>query len=226
MPETKKLFDKVAKNYDLVNTIISFGMHKSWRKKLALEIKEKPYVLDIATGTGDVAIEIATHNHLARIIGLDPSLNMLKLGNKKIKKYHLNKKIKLVSGIGEKLPFNNEEFNYASIAFGIRNTIDYERSLKEILRILRSNGRLLILEFAIPKNPIFKPVYLFYFNNVMPIIGKIFNREEEYKYLASSTINFPQRHRFLQKLKEAGFQNCKYSELNFGTVILYTATKY
>ena len=226
MPETRSLFDKVAKNYDIVNTIISFGLHKSWRKTLAKEINESPYVIDIATGTGDVAIEIAHHNHLSRVIGVDPSFNMLEIGNKKLKKLLLNKKIKLVSGKAENLPFEDEEFNYATIAFGIRNTVDYEKSLKEISRVLKNNGKFYVLEFSIPKNPIIKPIYLFYFNNIMPLVGKIFNREEEYRYLASSTISFPQRNRFLIKLKESGFQNCKYKELNFGTVILYSASKY
>ena len=226
MPETRSLFDKVAKNYDIVNTIISFGLHKSWRKTLAKEINENPYVLDLATGTGDVAIEIAHHNHLSRIIGLDPSFNMLKIGNKKLKKILLDKKIRLVSGKAENLPFKDEEFNYATIAFGIRNTVDYQKSLKEVARVLKKNGRFYVLEFAIPKNPIIKPIYLFYFKNIMPFVGKIFGREKEYKYLASSTIEFPQRSRFLNKLKEAGFQSCKYKELNFGTVILYSAEKY
>ena len=217
MPETRKLFDNVAKTYDLINTIISFGMHKGWRKNLASNIIKSPYVLDIATGTADVAIEISNQNHNARIIGLDPSLNMLKIGNKKIKKQLLTKKIKLVSGIGEKLPFNDEEFSYATISFGIRNTVDYEKTLREIFRVLSKEGTLYVLEFAVPKNP--------YFNKIMPIVGKIFRKEREYRYLASSTISFPQRSRFLNKMMEAGFHNCKYSELNFGTVILYSAIK-
>lgn len=225
MPETRTLFDKVASNYDMINSIISLGMHKNWRKKLAGEINSNPYILDVATGTADVAIEILSRNHLAKVIGIDPSYNMLNIGNIKLEKLLLGKKIKLVSGVAEYLPFNDEEFNYATIAFGIRNTFDYEKSLKEIARVLKKNGRFLILEFALPKNNVAKKLFLFYFNNLMPLVGKIFKREQEYRYLASSTITFPQRYSLINKLKDAGFQNCKYSELNFGTVILYTAEK-
>ena len=225
MPDTKELFNKVAKHYDKLNTIFSFGLHKLWRKKLAAKLSNNSEVLDIATGTADVALEIAKQHPNSRITGLDPSLGMLEIGRKKITKKNLQDKIKLISGVAEDIPYDDYEFDYATISFGIRNTVDYKKSLKEILRVLRSGGKLYVLEFAEPKNFIFRPIYMFYFRSIMPLIGKLFGRKKEYKYLSESTLSFPQRKEFIRSMAECGFINCEYEELTLGTVILYSGTK-
>ena len=225
MPETKKIFDEVASHYDWLNTLFSLGIHKLWRKKLADELSDTEYNLDIATGTAEVAIEVAKKYPAAKTIGIDPSMNMLRIAKKKIKDLDFREKIVLVSAAAENLPFAEKQFSSATIAFGIRNTVDYELSLREIRRVLRENGKLLILEFAIPRNPVFKPLYMFYFKVLMPLIGSIYGRGKEYRYLAESTASFPQRKNFIRHLENAGFRDCRYSELTMGVVALYRATR-
>ncbi|MGH7885474.1 MAG: bifunctional demethylmenaquinone methyltransferase/2-methoxy-6-polyprenyl-1,4-benzoquinol methylase UbiE [Thermodesulfobacteriota bacterium] len=225
MPDTKELFNNVAKHYDKLNTIFSFGLHKIWRKKLAGKLTDESNVLDIATGTADVALEIAAMHPNSKITGLDPSSKMLDIGKTKVNKNNLSSRIKLISGVAEKIPFEEEIFDYATISFGIRNTVDYKKSLKEILRVLKKDGKLLVLEFAAPTNVVFRPVYLFYFKNIMPLVGKIVGRQKEYKYLAESTLSFPQRNEFLESMRECGFKECKFQELTLGTVILYSGRK-
>ena len=225
MPETKKIFDEVARHYDWLNTLFSLGIHKLWRKRLAEQLRGTEYNLDIATGTAEVAIEVAKKHPATKTVGIDPSMNMLRIAKKKIEDLDLREKIEFVSAVAENLPFTEKQFDSATIAFGIRNTVDYELSLKEIRRVLRENGRLLILEFAIPRNPVFKPLYMFYFRVLMPLVGSIYGRGREYRYLAESAASFPQRKEFIQHLENAGFRDCRYSELTMGVVALYSATR-
>lgn len=225
MPETKKIFDEVARHYDWLNTLFSLGIHKLWRKKLAEQMRGTEHNLDIATGTAEVAIEVAKKHPSTKTVGIDPSMNMLRIGKKKVEGLDLKGKIALVSAAAENLPFAEKQFDSATIAFGIRNTVDYELSLKEIRRVLRENGKLLILEFAIPRNPVFKPLYMFYFRVLMPLVGSIYGRGREYRYLAESAASFPQRKEFIQHLENAGFRDCRYSELTMGVVALYSATR-
>lgn len=225
MPETKKIFDEVARHYDWLNTLFSLGIHKLWRKKLAEQLRGTEYNLDIATGTAEVAIEVAKKHPATKTVGIDPSMNMLRIAKKKIEDLNLGEKIALVSAAAENIPFAEKQFDSATIAFGIRNTVDYELSLKEIRRVLRESGKLLILEFAIPRNPVFKPLYMFYFRVLMPLVGSIYGRGREYRYLAESASSFPQRKEFIQHLENAGFRDCRYSELTMGVVALYSATR-
>ena len=225
MPETKKIFDEVARHYDWLNTLFSLGIHKLWRKKLAEQLRGAEYNLDIATGTAEVAIEVAKRHPATKTVGIDPSMNMLRIAKKKIEDLYLGKKIALISAAAENLPFSEKQFDSATIAFGIRNTVDHELSLKEIRRVLKENGKLLILEFAIPRNPVFKPLYMFYFRVLMPLVGSIYGRGREYRYLAESAASFPQRKEFIQHLENAGFRDCLYSELTMGVVALYSATR-
>ena len=225
MPETKKIFDEVARHYDWLNTLFSLGIHKLWRKKLAEQLRGAEYNLDIATGTAEVAIEVAKKHPSAKTVGIDPSMNMLRIAKRKIEVLDLGERIALVSAAAENLPFAEKRFDSATIAFGIRNTVDHELSLKEIRRVLRENGKLLILEFAIPRNPVFKPFYMFYFRVLMPLVGSIYGRGREYRYLAESAASFPQRKEFIQHLENAGFRDCRYSELTMGVVALYSATR-
>lgn len=224
MPETTTLFNKIAKHYDSLNTFFSFGMDKSWRKKLAEQIKGSQLVLDIATGTGEVAIETARKIE-ANVIGIDPSAQMLSFAQTKRESLKLKDKISLVQGFAEDLPFGNEKFDAITIAFGIRNTVNPLKSLIEMNRVLKPGGRAAILEFTIPKNVIFAPIYLFYFKQFLPFIGSFFGSKKEYKYLSDSTSEFPQRENFLEILKEAQFIPEESIELMIGTVIIYTGTK-
>lgn len=225
MPNTKPIFNSVAKNYDLLNTVFSMGRDKIWRQRLAKEMEGADYVLDIATGTGEVLIEILKNNDRWKAIGLDPSAQMLVLGQKKISSMGLDRKINFIQGVGESLPFRDNSFDAITIAFGIRNTVDPLKSLKEMKRVLKPNGKLGILEFAVPNNKIFGPIYMFYLKQVLPLVASVFNKREEYRYLGDSISKFPERDNFIGLLKEAGFLLEKSIELMIGTVIIYVGFK-
>lgn len=221
MPETTSLFNKIAKHYDSLNTFFSFGMDKLWRKKLADQIISSKLVLDIATGTGEVALETVSKLEGSQVIGLDPSIEMLGLAKRKCDP----EQITLVQGYAENLPFKENEFDAITIAFGIRNTVDPLQSLREMYRVLKPGGKAAILEFTIPKNRIFAPVYLFYFKKILPLVGSFFGSEKEYKYLSDSTSEFPQREKFLELMTQAEFNTYESIELMIGTVIIYRGIK-
>lgn len=224
MPETTSLFNKIAKHYDSLNTFFSFGMDKLWRKKLADQISGSNLVLDIATGTGEVAIETVKKLDV-NVIGIDPSAQMLGIGKTKCESLKFSDRISLVQGFAEDLPFFSNTFDAITIAFGIRNTVDPLQSLHEMYRVLKPGGKVAILEFTIPKNVIFAPLYLFYFRKFLPFIGSFFGSKKEYKYLSDSTSNFPQRKQFLWLMKEARFVSLHSIELMIGTVIIYAGEK-
>jgi demethylmenaquinone methyltransferase / 2-methoxy-6-polyprenyl-1,4-benzoquinol methylase len=225
MPETKSLFNRVAKHYDLLNTLFSLGMDKSWRKRLAHEVSDSTLALDIATGTTEVAVEIVNRLNECRVIGIDPSKEMLKLGHAKLKALGVQEKIILVQGFAENLPFKEDTFDAATISFGIRNTVDPLKSLQEMKRILRPGGKVGILEFAIPRNRLFNPFYMFYLRNALPLIGSFVGKRNEYKYLVRSISEFPQRDRFTQLMEKVGFRVKKAIELTMGAVIIYIGVK-
>jgi len=225
MPETKSLFNRVAEHYDLLNTLLSFGMDRSWRRRLAEEITSSNLVLDIATGTADVAIEVVKKWNGCFAIGIDPSKQMLDLAHTKLETARVKKKIALVEGFAEDLPFKNGTFDAITIAFGIRNTIDPLISLKEMNRVLKPSGRAGILEFALPRNRLFAPLYMSYIRNMFPFLGSFFGKKNEYQYLVDSIPTFPQRDGFTRLMEEAGFSVIKPIELTMGTVIIYVGVK-
>ena len=225
MPETVPLFNKVAKHYDSLNTFFSLGMDSQWRRQLTQELAGSKSVLDIATGTGEVAIQAVKNLSGSRIIGMDPSAEMLALAQKKIQAPGVAEKVSLAQGSAEDLPFKDNTFDGVSIAFGIRNTRDHVKSLGEMRRVLKPGGRVAILEFAIPRQRLFAPVYLFYFKNIMPLVASIFGNKNEYKYLSDSTSAFPQRETFMNLLQKSGFKAEKSIELMLGIVIIYVGVK-
>ena len=225
MPDTVKLFNKVAEHYDALNTFFSLGMDRLWRKRLSDQIRGAGRVLDIATGTGGVAIETVRNLKGCRVVGADPSARMLELAGKKISATGNSGRIMLARCGAEHLPFRDGAFDAVTIAFGIRNTADPSKSLSEMNRVLRPGGRVGIMEFAIPRNKFFAPVYLFYFRNFLPFIGSLFGTGTEYKYLSESTSAFPQRESFIKLMADAGFRTGKPIELMMGIVIIYTGAK-
>ncbi|HML95809.1 MAG TPA: ubiquinone/menaquinone biosynthesis methyltransferase [Thermodesulfobacteriota bacterium] len=225
MPDTVNLFDKVARRYDSLNTFFSMGMDRLWRRRLAVAVSGSRTVLDIATGTGEVAIETVDVLPEARVFGIDPSSEMLLLARKKIISRGLSKRITLARSRAEELPFKDGSFDAVTIAFGIRNTIDPALSLSEMRRVLRPGGKAAVLEFAIPRQRLFAPLYLFYFKNILPLVGSLFGTRREYKYLSDSTSAFPQREKFLDLMKESGLEPEKSAEMMLGIVILYTGVK-
>ena len=225
MPETKDLFENIARVYDPLNTFFSLGFHKKWKTKLVSEFKGAQFLLDLATGTSDVSIKFIEHNRNSRAVGLDPSINMLLQSKSKLKNKKLTDKILLLRGIAEDLPFPDNIFDAVTISFGIRNTIEPLKSLKQMYRVLNQKGSIGILEFSLPQNRIFGPLYMTYLNNFFPIIGSIFGASDEYKYLGDSIAKFPSRNNFINLMENAGFKDCYFKELNIGTVIMYRGFK-
>ena len=225
MPETKDLFENIARVYDPLNTLFSLGFHKKWKTKLVSEFKGAQFLLDLATRTSDVSIKFIEHNRNSRAVGLDPSINMLLQSKSKLKNKKLTDKILLLRGIAEDLPFPDNIFDAVTISFGIRNTIDPLKSLNQMYRVLNQKGSIGILEFSLPQNRIFGPLYMTYLNNFFPIIGSIFGASDEYKYLGDSIAKFPSRNNFINLMENAGFKDCYFKELNIGTVIMYRGFK-
>jgi demethylmenaquinone methyltransferase / 2-methoxy-6-polyprenyl-1,4-benzoquinol methylase len=225
--QVAQMFDNISENYDGLNRVISFGTDIKWRNKvLALvdEIKPKN-VLDIATGTGDLAI-LMTKTSAEQIIGLDISAGMLEVGRKKIAKKNLSSKIEMVLGDSENMPYPDNTFDAITVAFGIRNFENLEKGLKEILRVLNPKGRLVILETSIPEKFPFKQGYAIHSKVVLPLIGRLFSKDNSaYAYLSESANAFPYGERLNNKLREIGFIDVVALPQTFGVATIYYASK-
>jgi demethylmenaquinone methyltransferase/2-methoxy-6-polyprenyl-1,4-benzoquinol methylase len=221
------MFDNIAPKYDFLNQLLSLGIHKGWRKKaINLLAPEKPKtILDIATGTGDFAIAAMKLNP-DKVIGVDISEGMLKLGVEKVKKLGLENKIELKTGDSENLPFGDNTFDAITVGFGVRNFENLEKGIADIYRVLKSNGSLAILEFSKPKKFPVKQVYSIYFRYITPFIGKLFSKDSSaYTYLPESVNAFPDGEAFINILKKAGFKDPKAIPLTFGIASIYFAKK-
>lgn len=231
IPKSKswQMFDEIAPRYDLLNHLLSFGLHISWRKQLSkyLPNKNNITVLDLATGTADVLLSLFKHN--ARIIkgsGVDLSENMMSIGRKKILQKKLSDKITLQRGDATKIPFADNNFDAVTISFGIRNVTDPSLALKEMYRVLNKGGRALILEFSMPENIILRIGHLFYLRTMVPLIGAIVSGHyQAYKYLNRTIEEFPYGDTFCQLMRDADFQNVKANPLLFGAATIYQGEK-
>lgn len=225
--QVEKMFDTISNNYDGLNRVISFGIDVKWRKKVvALVGEQKPHqVLDIATGTGDLAINLAKTG-ANRIIGLDLSEGMLAVGRKKVEKEQLSHLIELVQGDSEALPFENDTFDAITVAFGVRNFEDLDKGLSEIYRVLKPGGIFVILETSVPTKFPFKQGYNFYTKNLLPLIGKLFSKDEDaYSYLSESAAAFPYGERFNNILRKVGFTKVEDKPQTLGVATIYSASK-
>ena len=221
------MFNNISKNYDGLNRVISFGIDVSWRKKVVKIVsKNNPQqILDIATGTGDLALMMSQLNP-AKIVGLDISEGMLEVGKQKISKANLSDKIEMVVGDSEIMPFDDNTFDAISVSFGVRNFANLDKGLTEIRRVLKPNGTFVILETSNPTKFPFKQGYKFYTSFILPIIGKIFSRDKvAYSYLSESANYFPFGDTFDNILKKNGFINTEYKPVTFGVATIYSATK-
>ena len=225
--QVTKMFDTISKDYDGLNRVISFGIDIKWRKKVVNIVKEiqPESILDIATGTGDLAINLAETN-ADRIVGLDISSGMLEIGKEKIKRKNLDSKIEMVLGDSENLPFENNTFDAITVAFGVRNFETLENGLKEILRVLKPGGTFVILETSMPTKTPYRQGYNFYTKNILPLIGKTFSKDRSaYKYLCESASVFPYGEALNNILRNIGFINVKDLPQTFGVATIYTASK-
>ena len=224
--QVKQMFNKIAGKYDFLNRFLTFGIDNIWRKIAVKKIKNNPKnVLDIATGTADLAIITAKYTN-AEIIGLDISDQMLKVGKEKITNKNLDSRIKLINGDAENLSFNNETFDAITVGFGVRNFENLEKGLNEIYRVIKEGGYVAILEPSYPEKFPLKQLFNFYFETLTPIIGNLISKDyKAYSYLSKSVKNFPSSNNFIDQLKQIGFSKCNHYSLTFGVVSLYIAIK-
>ena len=221
------MFDTISGNYDNLNRVISFGIDVKWRKKvLQMVAKTNPnIILDIATGTGDLAI-LMTQTNAKKIIGLDISAGMLEVGNQKIKDKNLSNTIEMVLADSENMPFEDHYFDAITVAFGVRNFENLEKGLAEIFRVLKPNGIFVILETSVPDKTPYKQGYTFYSKNILPMIGKLFSKDNAaYGYLSESAAIFPYGEALNNILRKIGFINVVALPQTFGVATIYSASK-
>ncbi len=221
------MFNSISKKYDFLNHFLSFGIDIKWRKRAikSLNTLQPGLILDVATGTGDFAIE-ALKLSPKKVTGIDISSGMLEVGRKKIKKMGLTDKIELLEGDSENLPFDDNIFDAVIVAFGVRNFENLEIGLSEMYRVLRKEGKVVILEFSKPGTFPFKQLYNFYFRAILPLIGKFVSKDNAaYTYLPESVRLFPDGNNFTGILKDVGFKNALCNPLTFGISSIYTGQK-
>jgi demethylmenaquinone methyltransferase/2-methoxy-6-polyprenyl-1,4-benzoquinol methylase len=222
------MFDGIAHRYDLLNHTLSFGIDKLWRKRLVKGIiSKKPLkVLDIATGTGDLAFALLKRDATVSVTGVDVSEKMLVVARQKIDKKKINKRFELLRSSAEELPFSESSFDAAMVAFGVRNFYNPQKGLSMIHKSLKPKGTIHILEFTKPKGLLFKWIYRFYFLKILPLVGKkISGHNEAYSYLPESVEDFAERDDFLKLLESAGFINATYKIQTLGIAAIYRAEK-
>ena len=225
--QVTQMFDTISSEYDGLNRVISFGIDIKWRNKVVdLVTSAQPEaVLDVATGTGDLAISLSATN-ATKIVGIDISPGMLEVGKKKVNEQDLTKKIDMLIGDSENLPFDNNSFDAITVAFGIRNFMNLEKGLSEILRVLRPGGIFVIHETSVPTKPFFKQGYRIYSKYILPNIGKLFSKDKNaYQYLSESASVFPYGEELNNILSKIGFINVKDLPQTFGVASIYTASK-
>lgn len=224
------MFDAIARRYDTLNHLLSAGLDRRWRRQAirALKLRPRDRLLDMCTGTGDLAIAAVTSPAGAPgdVIGIDFSGEMLRLGLAKVRAAGLAARVHLARGDATRVPLPDDSVDAAAVAFGIRNVVDRDRGCREFGRVLRSGGRLAVLEFGAPRMPGLKQLYQWYFRAVLPRIGGLISgNSDAYAYLPASVGEFPPPDEFAAALRHAGFSHVEWKSLTFGVVYLYVATK-
>jgi len=225
--QVEQMFDNISDNYDGLNRVISMGTDVSWRKKVvaAVAATNPDSILDIATGTGDLAIQMA-NTGATRIVGLDLSDGMLSVGRKKIAAKELDVEIEMIQGDSENLPFEADSFDAITVAFGVRNFENLELGLSEIFRVLKPGGIFVVLETSVPKRFPFKQGYKIYSSMILPAIGKLFSKDKDaYSYLSESAASFPYGKEFNNILSKTGFTNVRDLPQTLGVSTIYIASK-
>ena len=224
--QIKNIFESISNEYDFMNDLMTFRNHSKWKKEIAeIAIDSSPKrILDIATGTGDIAINLSKING-SKIEGIDVSGNMLKIARKKINDLKIEN-INLKTCEAENLVFDDNQFDIVSIGYGVRNFSDLEKGLSESYRVLKKNGKLIILETSIPENPVIKFLYTFITSIYIPLIAFIFSgKTKAYLYLLESTKNFPPKNKFLEILSKIGFKKVETRKKLYGASTIYIASK-
>jgi len=222
------MFDAIAPRYDLLNHVLSAGMDRGWRDRAvdALALSPGARVLDLCTGTGDLAIAIVHHVNGTRVVGVDFAAEMLRLARVKVSGASLERRIRLVRGDATSIPLPDGSCDAATIAFGIRNVAEPERAIAELARVIRPGGRLAILEFGEPRIPGIRTLYSWYFRYMLPLVGRLISKHQSaYSYLPASVGAFPPPAEFSRLLAATGFSHVKAVPLTFGIVYLFTGER-
>ncbi|MCH3923672.1 MAG: bifunctional demethylmenaquinone methyltransferase/2-methoxy-6-polyprenyl-1,4-benzoquinol methylase UbiE [Bacteroidales bacterium] len=222
-----ELFDNISPKYDLLNHLLTLNIDKIWRKKTVSMISnKKPLLLDVATGTCDLAIKIIKEDKAQLIYGVDISPKMLSIGKEKVIKEKMNDRISLFEGDSCKLDFKDNTFDCVTVAFGVRNFSDFNQGLNEIYRVLKQDGEFIVLEFSLPKNKLIKNIYMIYFNQILPVVGRMISKDNKaYTYLPKSVERFIYGEKFKNKLIEKGFSDVEIKTLSCGIATIYKAKK-
>lgn len=222
------MFDAIAGRYDLLNHVLSGGqdLYWRWRAVRRLKLTGREQVLDLCTGTCDVARSLVRRRLAGRVVGIDFSAEMLRVGQRKLRSEGRERTIPLVRGDAMRLPAATASMDAVTIAFGIRNVQDASVALREVARVLKPGGRLAILEFSTPRQPLVRAGYLWYFRNVLPRLGRLVSRHgEAYAYLPASVESFTPPDQFIAQLEAAGLVRCAAVPLTLGVVYLYVAER-
>ncbi len=226
--QVSAMFDSISKRYDFLNHFFSLNVDKIWRKK-AVKIISKYHpskIIDVASGTGDFALALSKLKGVNIINGIDISEQMLSIGRQKVIKQKKDSLIKLQYGDAENIPFAEDHFDAATVAFGVRNFENLDKGIKEIYRVLKKGSPFVVLEFSRPRNLFVKKLYYFYFKFIIPFVGKHVSKNQvAYSYLPESVMAFPERDDFALHLQNAGFVKVSYKVLTFGIVTLYISEK-
>jgi demethylmenaquinone methyltransferase/2-methoxy-6-polyprenyl-1,4-benzoquinol methylase len=226
--QVAEMFDHIAPKYDFLNQLLSFGIHKGWRRKSVKKLVSlKPKVLlDVATGTGDFAIEAVRQLSPEKIVGVDISEGMMKLGKEKVKEKKLDSIITFEYGDSENLPFPENTFDAITVGFGVRNFAHLEKGIRGMFNVLKPGGMLVVLEFSKPRKFPMKQGYAFYSRFIMPAMGRLFSSDRRaYSYLPESVQAFPDGEDFLAVMKKCGFSDVTRQPLTFGVASIYTGRK-
>ncbi len=224
----RQMFDDIAHRYDLLNRLLSFGIDRRWRRFAVsqLSVPAAGRVLDIATGTCDVALEVAANTDPSvKIVGEDFTQGMLVQGQQKLNSSMYGERIMLVNAPCEEIPHPDATFDAITIAFGIRNVVDRPAGLREMYRVLKPGGRVVILEFSNPRSELFRRLYYFYFQKILPTIGGFLSKRSAYQYLPDSVLEFPSQDEFSRMMGDAGFSQLQHCDLTFGISTVYVGDK-
>lgn len=226
--QVAEMFDHIAPQYDFLNQVLSFGIHKGWRRKAVKKLVAlKPKVMmDVATGTGDFAIEAIRQLHPDKIVGVDISAGMMKFGRDKVKEKKLDHIISFEIGDSEELAFPENTFDAITVGFGVRNFANLQKGMSGMFHVLKPGGMLVVLEFSKPRKFPMKQGYAFYSRFILPVIGRIFSKDNRaYTYLPESVKAFPDEEEFEAVMKKCGFFDLKRQPLAFGVASIYTGRK-
>lgn len=220
------LFDRIAGTYDTLNHLLSLNIDRSWRRKTVGMLHPCQRLLDVAIGTGDLALEVMRQHKAEAIQGIDLSQEMMKIGAEKVAKAGLQDKIKFQLGSALEMPYDDQTYDTLTCAYGVRNFSDLDKGLGEFNRVLKPGGQLAILEFSYPTNPIIRFGYDMFFSHILPLIGRVVSSDKTaYSYLNKSVKEFIWGEKMVERITAAGFKNVKFRTLTFGITTIYTAEK-